>query len=164
MNELRQLLLTLPEEVALALNGYFEARGDWQRIGETAYLAVMAVVENRALNPKCWPNTIQEVIAQKAQFSWTNSNDPQYENALQMALNPEQEWDGAWKAALETAKKVVKMEVKNPVANATYYYNPQVCHPNWAANFEEVAVIGHHRFMTDPQNDPETIWPGLREA
>ncbi len=161
MNELRQLILTLDTETVLALNGYFEAAGEFRRLGEVSYLAVMAVVMNRAEHPTEWPGTVPEVVAAHRQFSWTNYDDrikdPQYRRALNFAQNPGRDWDRPWVAAKDAARRVVDAAVLNPVANATYYFNPHLCNPGWARNLHLVRDIGNHRFFAAP-GDPEILW------
>ena len=168
MNELRRLILELPPETALALNGYFEARSEYQRLGEAAYVAVMAVALNRAAHPDLWEATVQGVIAEHRQFSWTNCDeriiDPQYTVALKFARAPERAWNKLWLAARDTAARVLAQAVENPVKNATYYFNPHFCNPSWARKFRLVRDLGNHRFMFDPVQDPEILWPCPREG
>jgi spore germination cell wall hydrolase CwlJ-like protein len=167
MNELRQLLLTIPDDLVLALNGYFEARGDWRNYGDLSLIAVMAVVMNRSSHPNLWQNSIPEVVAAHRQFSWTNWDekiqDPQYPKALTMAQTPEGDYGQAWQRCRQLSAQVLAGQAKNPVANATYYYNPHVSSPSWADNFVEVRTIGNHRFMADPEKDPEVLWDAPRE-
>jgi len=167
MNELREIIVNLPPETALALNGYFEARGEYRRLGEAAYIAVMAVALNRAAHPMNWSATVQEVIAAHRQFSWTNWDDavkdPQYQMALKFARQPQRAWDKSWLAAKDVARRVVEKAVLNPVQNATYYFNPHVCRPSWAKHFKLVRDLGNHRFMTDPACDPAVLWRCRRE-
>ncbi|MCL4500444.1 MAG: cell wall hydrolase [Deltaproteobacteria bacterium] len=165
MNELRQLLLKLPDDTVLALNGYFEARGEYKTVGEAAYAAVMAVVLNR-VESLDWPNSLQEVVAQPRQFSWTTHDDavqdPQYAIALKFARQPEQAWDRLWLAAKDVAQRLLSGAVYNPVKNATFYFNPESCRPSWAKYLRLIRDLGHHRFMADP-GEPEVLWPGRRQ-
>lgn len=157
MNALRELLLTLDEVTVLALNAYFEARSEYRKLGQVAYVAVTVVALNRAYHPHEWADTVQGVITAPWQFSWTNDIDPQYSRALKMAQNFEGDYGAEWEAALDAAKQTLSRLVANPVGNATYYYNPHVCSPPWADAFIETAVIGNHRFMADP-DDADYLW------
>lgn len=161
MNALRQLILTMDTEDVLALNGYFEARQEYRRLGEVAYIAVMAVVMNRAEHPDDWPETVQEVVAAHRQFSWTNFDkrlkDPQYPLALKIAREPLRAWDKTWLAAKDVARRVLDAAVLNWVQNATFYFNPHTCNPSWAKKLRLVRDIGNHRFFAAP-GDPEILW------
>lgn len=171
MNELRQLILTLPDETVLALNAYFESRGEYRRMGtDLPLIATMAVVMNRVYCPR-YPDPIpqivaspiEEVVAQKSQFSWTLSNDPQYTMALSLAQNPDAAWGRAWEACKLAAQSVVDGQAMNPVENATYYFNPQVVSPTWAFSLVQIRLIGNHLFMADP-SDPDILWDAPRES
>lgn len=167
MNELRRLILDLDDDIVLALNAYFEARGEYKRLGEPAYSAVMAVVLNRAAHPSDWEASVQEVVAAHRQFSWTNHDDaitdPQYAFALKFAREPQRPWDQLWMAAKDVAARMVQQLVRNPVANATFYFNPQICAPAWARKLKLIRDLGNHRFMAAP-GDPAILWPGPRET
>lgn len=159
-NELQRLILTLDPETVLALNGYFEACQEFMRLGDIAYIAVMAVVMNRA-ESRSWPDSVQKVVAQFRQFSWTNHDkkitDPQYFTALKFAHMPEKSWSNAWMASKDAAQRVLNAAVLNPVQNATFYFNPHICNPPWAKNLRLVRDIGNHRFFAAP-GDPKVIW------
>ncbi|MBI4642494.1 MAG: cell wall hydrolase [Deltaproteobacteria bacterium] len=161
MNELRQRILELDAETVLALNGYFEAAGEYRRLGEVAYIAVMAVAMNRAEHPADWQESVQEVVAAHRQFSWTNWDnvirDPQYPMALKFAREPMRAWDKAWLASQDAARRVVDAAVLNPVQNATFYFNPHICNPSWAKKLHLVRDIGNHRFFAAP-GDQKILW------
>ncbi len=163
MNELRRLILTLPDDLVLALNAWAEARGEWWRLGDVAYAAVGAVVLNRVWHPRLFENSVQRVVAAFRQFSWTNWDeaikDPQYHRCLELARHPEDEAGAAWRAARRVAQEMLAGKIENPVANSTYYFNPKVCRPTWAARLKLVAEIGNHRFLAQ-RGDPGILWPG----
>lgn len=162
-NELQATLLKLHAWDVMALNAYFEAAAEYSRFGAESLVGPMAVVLNRWQSPDGWQDTIQKVVAAPRQFSWTNWDtikDPQYPQALKFAkiLLAYQELDSViFQAALDLALAMLKGQTANPVANATFYYNPGICNPAWANNMIETAVIGHHRFMADP-GDCAVLW------
>jgi spore germination cell wall hydrolase CwlJ-like protein len=161
MNKLREIILTLSDAEVLALNAFFEARGEWRRIGDIAYIAVSAVVMNRVCHPVKFQRTVQKVVASPWQFSWTNETDSQYGMALSMAQDPGYGWGEAWQAAQEIAMAVLEGEVENPVENSTYYFAYKYCNPPWAASMREVKIIGNHKFLA-AWDDPTELWvPGL---
>ena len=164
MARIKEILLALDDRRLLALNAYFEARGEYRPYGDAALLGVMVVALNRAGHPapRRWPKTVAGVLTQRAQFSWTLASDPQYLTAWKMAQAMRQSQvikaGNVWERCLQLANLLLAGAVVNPVANATYYYNPQVCNPAWAKAMAETALIGHHRFMCDPKIDPAVIW------
>jgi len=162
-NELQTTLLKLYAWDVMALNAYFEAATEYSRFGAESLVGPMAVVLNRWQCPGNWQDTIQAVVAARRQFSWTNWDtikDPQYPQALKFAkaLLAGQELDSTtYQVALDLALAMLKGQAANPVANATFYYNPGICSPAWANNMIETAVIGHHRFLADP-GDCKVLW------
>ncbi len=163
-NELQEILLKLPAREVMALNANFEAAAEYSRFGVESLVGPMAVVLNRWRHPSRWQESIQEVVAARRQFSWTNWDakikDPQYPRALKFArrLLAGLEVDNViYHVALDLTGAMLGGQAANPVANATFYYNPGICCPSWAANMIETKVIGHHRFMADP-GDPEVLW------
>jgi spore germination cell wall hydrolase CwlJ-like protein len=166
-NELQKRILSLDAETVLALNGYFEAAREYRGLGDIAYIAVMAAVMNR-VESSSWPDSIQKVVAQFRQFSWTNWDDedgeirhpirdPQYPTALKYARDPQQSWNKIWLAAKDAARRVLDAAVLNPVQNATFYFNPHICSPSWANNLRLVRNVGNHRFFAEP-HDPKILW------
>lgn len=162
-NELQEILLKLPAREVMALNAYFEAAAEYSRFGVESLVGPMAVVLNRWLHPSRWQESIQEVVAARRQFSWTNWDtikDLHYPRALKFArmIAAGQEPGAAvFQAARDIALAMLEGQAANTVANATFYYNPGICSPSWANKMIETKVIGHHRFMADP-GDPEVLW------
>ncbi len=119
--EHKPLFEALSEAEYLALNGLCEA-------GMEPYDGVVAV-ESVALNRvdhKRYPNTIHEVLWQKNQFSWMNSNDPQYAKAIKIATDFKA---GLKKyptlnTALDIAHKLLSGEMERNV-KGTIYFNPK---------------------------------------
>ncbi|MHB9075826.1 MAG: cell wall hydrolase [Desulfobaccales bacterium] len=163
MNELQEILLKLHAPEVLALNAYFEAAAEYKPFGPNALVGPMAVVLNRWQHPNDWQDSIQEVVAARRQFSWTNWDtikDPQYPQALRFAktLLAGNEVDSPiFLAAHHLSLAMLQGRASNPVGNSTFYYNPRVCYPAWARTQKEVATIGHHCFMA-ALGDPKVLW------
>lgn len=158
MSALGDLIRKLDDQTVLALNEYFEARGEFAKLGDISYAAVSYVVLNRSAHPSQFQDSVQEVVAAPAQFSWTNLADPQYHKALEIAQDPGSDWGNLWDEALRVAKEVLAGTIINPVENATYYFNPAVCgHPSWSQNLRLVKPIGSHEFYANP-DDPPVLW------
>jgi spore germination cell wall hydrolase CwlJ-like protein len=120
--------------VCLALNVYYEARGE-PIAGQEA---VAQVVLNRVKH-KAFPNTVCKVVMQggirrhKCQFSWYcdgRSDIPQNE--------------GAWYKALIISIKV--MNHSTDLTNGATYYHALYVKPYWAKHLKQTRVIGSHIF------------------
>ena len=126
----------------LALNVYFEARG------ETAegQLAVALVTMNRVKNRR-YPNSTCRVVWQKRQFSWTHdgkSDRPTDKRA----------WRLAKKIATLVYYKYETMPARIRKAldltkGALHFYAPQLANPYWASSQEVTRTIGGHIFLRD---------------
>jgi N-acetylmuramoyl-L-alanine amidase len=132
----------------LALNGLCEA---WGEVYE-GIVAVESVVLNRADHPR-YPDSISEVIAQKNQFSWLNSNDPQYGRALTIAKDFKA---GLRKyptlhTCLDIAEKLMSGEMPRNV-KATIYFNPQT-----ATNKKFVEAV-HSKCMFEQKIGRHEFW------
>lgn len=123
----------VPQEVVseelqwLAKNIYYEARGE----GETGMRAVAHVTMNRVNHP-AFPNTIQGVVTQRAQFSW-----------VRMKVSPPR--GHLWERSQQIAAEVLAGNEGNPVGNATSFHNTSV-HPSWAGRLKFIVKIGRHLF------------------
>lgn len=118
------------ELYCLAENVYFEARGE-PIMGQ---VAVAHVTLNRVASPD-YPDTICAVVHEPAQFSWTLRH-----RLPAKQLRP-------WKIAVEVAAFSMVGFIDDRTGNATHYYAPHLASPTWAGRYEEVALIGNHRFM-----------------
>lgn len=109
----------------LARNIYYEARGE----GIKGMLAVGQVTINR-VNSGRFPDTICEVVHQKAQFSWTS-------------MKLKQPHGKKWYLALWLAGDV--LSGKHALANfkALYFHSKEVS-PAWGRKM--IAQIGNHIF------------------
>lgn len=119
------------EDVALlARLIHGEARGEPYK----GQVAVGAVVLNR-MEAKGFPNTMEEVIFQKNQF--TCVDDGQFYLDI-----PED--SSVYKAAREA------LEGKDPSKGCVYFYNPEISTSRWIfENTKTVVTIGSHRFAVD---------------
>jgi len=127
--ELRHSLLTL------AKNVYFEARGE-NLIGQTA---VAFVTLNRVESRK-WPDSIDEVVYQPYQFSWTK--------AAPVVTDFE-----AFELAARIALLTLAGCLDDPTGGADHYYAPErAATPAWARRFTKVARIDGHVFFTASAN------------
>ena len=116
--------------VCLALNIYFEARGE----SELGRRAVAYATVNRTDNN----NQVCKVINEPGQFSWLPAKKPIKE-----------------KKAFEDAKKLAKEVIedterlKDPTAGATYFHHEDV-HPRWSYKFKRTLKVGKHIFYREP--------------
>ena len=118
----------------LKANIFHEARGEsieGQRL-------VGFVTLNRVADPR-WPNTICDVVHQRAQFSWTF--DHPY-----IDLGKSSERD-AYVTATAVAKDVLSGEATDRSNGATHYYAPKKVNPVWASAYDTVSVVGNHKFL-----------------
>jgi spore germination cell wall hydrolase CwlJ-like protein len=118
-------MFTKTAMLCLALNAYFEARGE----GSEGIHAVTHVVMNRVESPR-WPDDICEVVFQDWQFSWT-----------MMESYPVDE-----KKLLDVYVHVVDaVMLPDSTRGATHYHNGDVF-PEWAAIYPVTERVGGHTF------------------
>jgi N-acetylmuramoyl-L-alanine amidase len=127
--------------LCLALNGYYEARS------ETAdqEVATAAVVLNRLSVGFRDATTICEVITTPAQFSWVATNGmsiPDTGNKFERK---------AWERSLLIAKRMLDPDATyiDPSNGAIYYYNPSIVDWKYKKAYNQVSILGNHRFMTE---------------
>ena len=125
----------------LALNIYFEARGEAQ-LGR---FAVAAVTMNRVKSYR-FPKTVCKVVWQRRQFSWTHdgkSDRPRDKKA--------------WRQAKDLAKMVYSkyfgFQKKSNGAwditqGALHYYSTSIPEPYWAKDNNGSKSIGKHMFVS----------------
>jgi N-acetylmuramoyl-L-alanine amidase len=124
--------------MCLALNVYFEARGE----PEAGQYAVAEVTMNRVASPY-YPDTVCEVVYQKnwdplrkryvAAFSWTE---------FRSVPEPRgKEWRRAWKIAED-----VYYERREPKLAGVLNYHAARIEPSWSQDKKPAAEIGRHRF------------------
>jgi len=125
----------------LALNVYFEARGE----ATEGQLAVALVTMNRMKN-RHYPNSVCGVVWQKRQFSWTHDGKSDRPTDKR-----------AWKLANKIAKFAYQRYGKLPdrsrkaldlTKGALHYYAPDLAAPYWAKVHTVTREIGGHIFLT----------------
>ena len=125
---------TTAERKCLALNIYFESRGESQ-VGQEF---IGWVTLNRVLNTE-FPNDICAVVWQDGQFSWTK--DGKSDKPAEPA---------AWATAQAIADQLLLSYGvdRDPTEGATYFHAGYVS-PDWAKRFERVVRIDNHIFYAD---------------
>lgn len=83
-----------------------------------------------------YPNTIAEVVWEKAQFSYTRDGKPE-----RMTSIIEE------RKAREVAREVLGGYVVDNTEGALYYYNPYLANPVWKDDYEFVTQCGKHVFL-----------------
>ncbi|MCH9697491.1 MAG: cell wall hydrolase [Gammaproteobacteria bacterium] len=130
------------ELYCLALNNYFEARGE-SRLGQ---YAVASVVLNRVKNPR-FPDSICGVVKQggftkkyQCQFSWW------CDGMSDKPMNKK-----AWKQSIELARSVLKKHHNDITAGALWYHADYV-RPYWRTSMKRGPKIGRHIFYSAKRN------------
>ncbi len=132
--------LSAQERRCLAMNIYFEARGE-PTVGQ---VAVAMVTMNRVLS-KRYPSSICKVVWQRRQFSWTHdgrSDRPKDTKAWKLAQKI---------AGFVHSKYITYKDLSNGALDLTngalHYYAPKLADPRWSKHKEVTREIGNHRFM-----------------
>lgn len=121
---------------ALARTLWGEARGE----GEAGMRAVAMVIVNRK-NDRRWPNTLEGVCKQPAQFSCWNLGDPN--RAKLLAVD---ERDPHFATAKAVATEAAHGRLLDETGGANHYHTHSV-HPNWSKNRTPTMKLGNHRFF-----------------
>lgn len=115
----------------LALNIYFEARGESQ-LGQEF---VGWVTLNRVRDAR-FPNTVCRVVHQSNQFSWTHDGKSD---------NPRDR--GAWLMAQAIADSVIdSYGVRLDPSEGSLYFHADYVNPYWTAQFNRVVRVDSHIF------------------
>ena len=116
--------------VCLALNIYFEARGE-SDLGKraVAYATVNRVEDN---------NQVCKVIKEPGQFSWLPAKKP---------IKDKKAFEEAKKLAKEVLADVDKSN--DPTSGATYFHHEAV-KPSWSKRFKRTLRVGKHIFYRTP--------------
>jgi len=132
-----------PELYCLALNIYFESRGE-PTVGQ---YAVADVTLNRVESPQ-FPDTICEVVYQcrrsnRCQFSWVH----QIQNPRDPRLSDREAWHDAQLYAIEIAR----WDIMRGVTEGATYFHANYVRPRWRHDLEKTTRIGVHLFYRDPR-------------
>ena len=126
-----------PELYCLALNIYFEARGETVR----GQFAVADVTLNRVEADK-FPDTICGVVYQRRQFSWTHQ--------IHNPRNPRIREREAWHDAQLYAMEIAVWGIKRGVTDGATFFHANYVRPRWRHSFVKTMQIGVHLFYRDP--------------
>ena len=125
--------------IILAINVWMESRGEPYK----GKLGVAFATMNRLGDPR-WPKSIEDIILQAGQFSWTNTTDP---NRMKM---DDLDWKDpnfieSHKAAVAAFYKLVP----DPTNGANHYLNPNAVSklPDWYFKGKVTATVGAHEFL-----------------
>ena len=138
--------IDITEEIAcLALNIYFEARGE----PDLGKIAVAHVVLNRVADRR-FPTTVCDVVRQggeeplhRCQFSWwCDGRSDKPRNAR------------SWKEVKAVAHRVYWGFSPDPTAGALWYHADSVS-PSWGKVFDRGPKIGQHIFYLDEATPPQ---------
>jgi spore germination cell wall hydrolase CwlJ-like protein len=112
---------------------YYEARGEPLK----GKIAVAFIVLNR-VESKFFPNTIQQVIYKRCQFSYTCDK-----RALSVRRNMVE-----WEKSLKIAQNVYLNWYEDPTQGSDHYLNKKKLTklPKWATVYPEIMKIGNHTF------------------
>ena len=130
----------MQELLIMAKTVWGEARGE----STEGQIAVAWVIKNRAMNPKWWGRTIEEVCLKKYQFSCWLESDP---NRAKMDKLTEEDL----KEQIEVCQSVLDDEVSDPTQGANHYHVKGLL-PSWVRNEEDdsikqpIVIIGNHSF------------------
>ncbi len=133
----------LADDRICALTIYAEARGE-SRQGK---IAVGSVILERVDHRDWDGKTIKEVCLWPVQFSCYLPKDPN----RPMLKNIADTWDEESKKnpvlreCLEIAQDLISGKLER-YPKALDYFNPKVCHPEWADEKKLVATVGNHEF------------------
>lgn len=142
--DLESLTVSKSELVCLALNDYFEARGETP----AGRLAVAKVVLNRAMDRR-FPSDLCLVIKQnrsghflRCQFTWSCD------------ARPDTPYNSrAWRRSVKLAVAVLQKDSNfvDHTGGALWYHAAYIT-PIWVQNLEVSKVLGGHIFYREPQH------------
>lgn len=93
----------------------------------------MFVALNRRDNPNNWGNTLQKVVYEPFQFSYT------HDGSLERGIHERK----AYERMLKIAHYVWSGEVEDPTQGADHYHSKRV-NPYWRKKFKETIELGNH--------------------
>lgn len=119
---------------------YGEARGETH----DGKVAVGWVIRNRAADAR-WPDTIEKVCRQKAQFSCWNASDPNRERVIGVTVD-----DPAFRECLHVSIDVLSSKGQDPTKGANHYLTKAMAErspPKWYDASKITKTIGAHVFL-----------------
>ena len=125
------MIITTAAAYCLALNVYFEARGEQP----DAQRMIAEVVMER-VNTEGYPKTVCEVVWEKGQFSWTHDGKSDRPRDIDA-------WLTAQIIAYETLLYGCEL-----CSGATYYHTRDT-EPYWADDMQMVGMYGNHIFYRE---------------
>jgi len=135
------MVVSRDELICLALNDYWEARGESTR----GRVAVAQVVLNRARDPR-FPNSICGVVTENrshkpglCQFSWNcdGRDDTPSETA-------------AWRASILLAKSLLmRNNAISDLTDGALWYHNRAVDPGWSGRLEFATRVGDHYFYRE---------------
>lgn len=123
-------MITGATVMCLALNVYFEARGE-DMLGQ---LAVAEVTLNRVESSR-YPDNVCDVVWQPKQFSWTHDGKSDKPKDAR-----------AWREAQRIARIALSENEMVVVGEDVTHYHASYASPYWASSYERVAKVGKHIF------------------
>ena len=132
-----QIKIDVKQKKCLALNIYFESRGE-SKLGQTA---VAWVTLNRTHSTD-YPKTICDVVWEKDQFSWTNDGKSD---------KPKDKV--AWIEAMNIAESVMLNynKYEDPTDGSIMFHSTKV-DPKWNQDYSRTSRIDNHIFYKDEPN------------
>lgn len=133
-----------PQLFCLALNIYFEARGE----STAGQYAVADVTLNR-VEAKEFPDTICDVVyqcrkANSCQFSWVHER--------KNPKNPRISEREAWHDAQLYAVEIARWNIMRGITDGATYFHADYSKPYWRHKFHKTVQIGSHKFYVDPDS------------
>lgn len=125
------MIITTAAATCLALNVYFEARGE-----EPDAQRMIAEVVMERVNTEGFPKTVCEVVWQDKQFSWThNGKSDKPKDTV------------AWLYAQIVANEVLLFG--GEFRTGATHYHTRDCKPYWADQMQMVGMYGNHIFYRE---------------
>ena len=132
-------MILLNAVLCLALNVYFEARGE----SVEGQHAIAQVTMNRAAGDE--KNVCKVVMAPK-QFSWTAGKVNKRGDRYVIKSLPEKD-DSSWEQAMVISKlHIAGWKMPDYRMRNIMYYHAKYVRPGWAKHMKPVQVIGAHIF------------------
>jgi N-acetylmuramoyl-L-alanine amidase len=139
--------------ICLALNIYFEARGE----SLLAQTAVAYATTNRLEEKGFSESQMCKLVWEKGQFSWTRHlkfydkpADEEYVLSKQFMKGHKIRESYEWNESIELSKKVLKKEISNPIGKANNFHDLTV-EPRWSRKFKFIKKIGVFKFYQEKQ-------------